>query len=173
MYVSPFLPGWASSLITSGQPWAPAIAMFAGYMILFFEVAANRVSTRRLGRIGLLSRKHFSCIANLPDNLACVKMSSAPQSLSSFVSYQTTATQRAARPECDTNPPDSSLDISYDPFTREGIAQLIAIAILEFGILSHSVIIGLTLGISDEFVTLFVALVLHQMFRGLGLGSRL
>lgn len=77
--------------------------------------------------------------------------------------------------ECDTADTytDSSIDVSYDPSTSEGVAQIVAIAILEFGVLLHSVIIGLTLGVSDEFVTLFIALVFHQMFEGLGLGSRL
>lgn len=51
--------------------------------------------------------------------------------------------------------------------------QIIAVSILEFGILFHSVFIGLTLAVSgDEFPTLFVVLVFHQMFEGLGLGTR-
>lgn len=37
----------------------------------------------------------------------------------------------------------------------------------------HSLIIGLTLAVNEEFITLFIVLVFHQMFEGLGLGSRL
>jgi zinc transporter 1/2/3 len=37
----------------------------------------------------------------------------------------------------------------------------------------HSIIIGLTLGVTDEFIVLFIVLIFHQMFEGLGLGSRL
>jgi solute carrier family 39 (zinc transporter), member 1/2/3 len=51
--------------------------------------------------------------------------------------------------------------------------QLIAIFILEFGVVFHSVFIGLTLGTTDEVIILLVVLVFHQMFEGLGLGSRL
>jgi solute carrier family 39 (zinc transporter), member 1/2/3 len=53
-------------------------------------------------------------------------------------------------------------------------AQMTAIFILEFGIIFHSVFIGLTLAVAgQEFDTLFVVLIFHQTFEGLGLGSRL
>ncbi|TFY52375.1 hypothetical protein EVG20_g10576, partial [Dentipellis fragilis] len=52
-------------------------------------------------------------------------------------------------------------------------AQVIGIAILEFGVVLHSVLIGLTLAVDEEFKTLLVVLVFHQTFEGLGLGSRL
>ena len=52
-------------------------------------------------------------------------------------------------------------------------SQLLAIFILEFGVVFHSVLIGLTLGTTDEVPILLVVLVFHQMFEGLGLGSRL
>ncbi|KAH8423163.1 low-affinity Zn(2+) transporter ZRT2 [Aspergillus melleus] len=57
---------------------------------------------------------------------------------------------------------------------EEYMAQLTSIFILEFGIIFHSVFIGLTLAVSgEEFVTLYIVLVFHQTFEGLGLGSRL
>ncbi|KAL1305228.1 hypothetical protein AAFC00_002145 [Neodothiora populina] len=53
-------------------------------------------------------------------------------------------------------------------------AQLTAIFILEFGVIFHSVFVGLTLAVAgSEFPTLYVVLVFHQTFEGLGLGSRL
>lgn len=53
-------------------------------------------------------------------------------------------------------------------------SQILAIAFLEFGILFHSVFVGLSLAVSgDEFITLFIVLVFHQMFEGLGLGTRI
>lgn len=52
--------------------------------------------------------------------------------------------------------------------------QLLNVFVLEFGILFHSVFIGLTLAVSgDEFSTLYVVLVFHQMFEGFGLGARI
>lgn len=54
-------------------------------------------------------------------------------------------------------------------------AQLTAIFILEFGVIFHSIFIGLTLAVAawDDFKILYIVLVFHQTFEGLGLGSRL
>ena len=53
-------------------------------------------------------------------------------------------------------------------------AQMTAIFILEFGVVFHSIFVGLTLAVAgEEFKTLYVVLVFHQTFEGLGLGSRL
>jgi len=53
-------------------------------------------------------------------------------------------------------------------------AQMTAIFILEFGVIFHSIFIGLTLAVAGkEFITLYIVLVFHQMFEGLGLGARL
>ncbi|ODV60942.1 ZIP zinc/iron transport family [Ascoidea rubescens DSM 1968] len=52
--------------------------------------------------------------------------------------------------------------------------QLVTIFVLEFGIIFHSVFVGLSLTTSgDEFVTLYVVIVFHQFFEGLGLGARI
>lgn len=53
--------------------------------------------------------------------------------------------------------------------------QTIGIIVLEAGICLHSVIIGMALSVStgSDFISLLIALVFHQMFEGLGLGSRI
>lgn len=67
----------------------------------------------------------------------------------------------------------STSSLGQDPSHAEAAAQLVGVAVLEFGVILHSVIIGLTLSVSDEFIILFIVIVFHQMFEGLGLGSRL
>jgi zinc transporter ZupT len=48
------------------------------------------------------------------------------------------------------------------------------ITLLEGGILFHSVFVGMTVSITIEgFVVLLIAILFHQMFEGLGLGSRI
>ena len=48
------------------------------------------------------------------------------------------------------------------------------ITLLEAGILFHSVFVGMTISITtDGFITLLVAIIFHQFFEGLGLGSRI
>lgn len=52
--------------------------------------------------------------------------------------------------------------------------QLVSVCILEFGIIFHSVFVGLTLGVvGNEFKTLFCVLVFHQMFEGAACGTRI
>lgn len=69
----------------------------------------------------------------------------------------------------------NSIEEANNPFSFEDYkSQLTAIFILEFGIIFHSVFIGLTLAVSGkEFITLFIVLIFHQTFEGLGLGARL
>ncbi|KAH8801605.1 Zinc/iron permease [Xylogone sp. PMI_703] len=79
-------------------------------------------------------------------------------------------------------------DISYPPGGEDHLghqrthqidedhfaAEMTALFILEFGVIFHSVFIGLTLAVTgEEFNVLYIVLVFHQTFEGLGLGSRL
>lgn len=52
--------------------------------------------------------------------------------------------------------------------------QLLAVFVLEFGVVFHSIFVGLTLAVAgDEFKTLYIVIVFHQLFEGLGLGTRI
>ena len=52
--------------------------------------------------------------------------------------------------------------------------QILGFLILEFGVIFHSIIIGLNLGVvGQEFDTLYPVIVFHQAFEGLGIGARL
>ncbi|KAH8811499.1 Zinc/iron permease [Xylogone sp. PMI_703] len=74
---------------------------------------------------------------------------------------------------------DSEKGLSSDPalsFSEERSfrSQIAAFLILEFGVIFHSVIIGLNLGTAgDEFSTLYPVIVFHQSFEGLGIGARM
>jgi len=63
----------------------------------------------------------------------------------------------------------------HDKFDADKFAaQMTAIFILEFGVIFHSIFIGLTLAVTGEnFNILYIVLTFHQTFEGLGLGSRL
>ncbi|KAI8975393.1 Zinc/iron permease [Mycotypha africana] len=60
-------------------------------------------------------------------------------------------------------------------FEDEESFKHIGTLILELGIVMHSIIIGITLSNagSDEFITLLIALVFHQFFEGIALGTRI
>ncbi|KAF5390491.1 hypothetical protein D9757_005248 [Collybiopsis confluens] len=69
--------------------------------------------------------------------------------------------------------PSHSVPSLHDDQTDSPLAQIIGVAVLEFGILLHSVLIGLTLAADPDFKILFIVIVFHQTFEGLGLGSHL
>ncbi|KAI8871395.1 ZIP zinc/iron transport family [Ramicandelaber brevisporus] len=76
---------------------------------------------------------------------------------------------------------ESTLSMSHGMHDDPNVASLATIRarittyVLELGIALHSVIIGVTLGVTgaDEFKTLLVAIVFHQGFEGFALGARI
>jgi solute carrier family 39 (zinc transporter), member 1/2/3 len=73
---------------------------------------------------------------------------------------------------------ESSSDVEADKrglaTERDFYSQIAAFLVLEFGVIFHSVIIGLNLGVvGEEFSTLYAVIVFHQSFEGLGIGARL
>ncbi|OJD22894.1 hypothetical protein ACJ73_05758 [Blastomyces percursus] len=66
----------------------------------------------------------------------------------------------------------SDLEHGVDPAIYKKMS--LNITILEGGILFHSVFVGMTVSIeSDGFLVLLIAILFHQAFEGLGLGSRI
>lgn len=62
---------------------------------------------------------------------------------------------------------------SLETRPEEFYVQIVNSFVLEFGIVFHSVFVGLSLAVAgDEFRTLYVAISFHQFFEGLALGSR-
>lgn len=69
---------------------------------------------------------------------------------------------------------DSDIESNEVEAERGFWQQISGFLILEFGIIFHSIIIGLNLGVTgEEFVTLYPVLVFHQSFEGLGIGARM
>jgi len=72
------------------------------------------------------------------------------------------------------DPQTTSLKDKPQHQVEDYAAQMTAIFILEFGVIFHSIFVGLTLAVTGSgFNTLYVVLVFHQTFEGLSLGSRL
>lgn len=67
---------------------------------------------------------------------------------------------------------DDDVEVQVDPQVLK--KQSMQITLIEGGILFHSVFVGMTVSITNAgFVTLLVAIIFHQAFEGLGLGSRI
>ncbi|KAF5102042.1 hypothetical protein D0Z00_000502 [Geotrichum galactomycetum] len=68
---------------------------------------------------------------------------------------------------------DDSSTSDNDSHLEPLAMQLGSIFLLEFGVIFHSVFVGLALAVSEDVKTLYIVLVFHQMFEGLGLGTRI
>ncbi|KAF2744562.1 Zinc/iron permease [Sporormia fimetaria CBS 119925] len=67
---------------------------------------------------------------------------------------------------------DDDVEPAVDPMVLK--KQSMQITLIEGGILFHSIFVGMTISITtDGFITLLVAIIFHQAFEGLGLGSRI
>lgn len=67
---------------------------------------------------------------------------------------------------------EDDVEQAVDPLDLQ--RQSLQITLIEGGILFHSVFVGMTVSITSKgFVILLIAIVFHQMFEGLGLGSRI
>jgi zinc transporter ZupT len=67
---------------------------------------------------------------------------------------------------------EDDVEQQVDPMVLK--KQSMQITLIEGGILFHSVFVGMTISITSEgFVILLIAIVFHQAFEGLGLGSRI
>ncbi|KAM0264900.1 hypothetical protein ACHAQJ_000416 [Trichoderma viride] len=168
-------------------PWAMCISLMTVMVMFFVELLA--------ARIGGDEDEHSHSVGSDSDSDPAVKAlplkkkeSHEKDALASACPHDLEKGGVLRGPDPKTIPglPD---DVSYPPGGEDHLAhghehedsdshgglagQLTAIFILEFGVVFHSVFIGLTLGTTDDLVVLLVVLVFHQMFEGLGLGSRL
>jgi len=131
----------------TGYPFAEGIALMSVFSLFLIELLALRYAT-------------FS------------GLSSAIEQESSATTTTTASSDdgKAENLDLDRLPVDQA---ESDP-GESYAGQLTALFILEFGVILHSLFIGLTLAVSgDEFKTLYIVLTFHQMFEGLGLGARL
>ncbi|CAE6484096.1 unnamed protein product [Rhizoctonia solani] len=144
-------------------PWAPAIAMMAVFFIFFVELAAFRWGTAKLDAMGVKAYDNHG---------------HAHDSAGRHGAHGPEITEQGATvPEklADQSDSESGHQHTTQPhgITHSALAQLLGVAILEFGVVFHSVLIGMTLAVDEDFIILFVVLIFHQMFEGLGLGTRL
>ncbi|KAF8444967.1 ZIP-like iron-zinc transporter [Boletus edulis BED1] len=129
-------------------PYPLALAMLSLFGIFIVQIISFRWGMAKLAKLGIRPDVHghgeHLDAANSPDG------ASDGEKITSDV--------EEAQPE---------------QFDDSAMAQVMGIFILEFGILLHSLLIGLTLAVDPDFIVLFVVIVFHQMFEGLGVGSRL
>lgn len=171
-------------------PWAYGIALMSLFVLFFFELAAFNYIDKKIGNEGGHSHSHFGdeemylqkqgsgedLEADDEDDKDTDKKADNGHTHSNSVGGSQAKSQYPEHfqhavdhqdPEV-VNSPVSQLD------KEQYYGQLVSTVVLEFGIIFHSVFVGLTLAVSgEEFKTLYVVIVFHQMFEGLGLGTRI
>lgn len=172
-------------------PWALCIALMTIMVMFFVELMVSRFDDED---DAAHSHGNTSDSGSDINEVLAIKRSPKPSKNQDALAEpcpHDIENQGALRGPDPTAIPGRPDDVSYPPGGADHLAhrkehtegdshtsmssQLTAIFILEFGVVFHSVFIGLTLGTtgSDELKILLVVLVFHQMFEGLGLGSRI
>ncbi|KAK0239072.1 ZIP-like iron-zinc transporter [Armillaria nabsnona] len=142
------------------QPYALALCMLSIFSIFIVELIAFRWGTKKLAEIGMRHDAH--------GHEAGGHAAHGPEG---NLAYQTEGNVDESKLKIS----DSKLDVEDQQHRvlDSAMTQIIGVAILEFGVTLHSVLIGLTLAVDPDFKVLFVVLIFHQTFEGLGVGSRL
>jgi len=133
--------------------------MLSIFSIFIIELFAFRWGTSKLMATSLSNYDHHG------HDVGGMHAAHGPELESSDIKDTPSVPPSTLQHQHDEHPPKHFLD--------SVATQIIGIAILEFGVALHSVLIGLTLAVDEDFKILFIVLVFHQTFEGLGIGSRL
>ncbi|TFL01939.1 ZIP-like iron-zinc transporter [Pterulicium gracile] len=139
-------------------PWALGLCLLSIFAIFVSELLAFRWGNAKLAQMGEMHDPRKNGHAS-------------PQ-----CGYGATGTSAPIKPPTDPECASDSSCASREATEVRGgsaAAKIVGIAILEFGVLLHSILVGMTLAVDKEFKVLFVVLLFHQTFEGLGLGARL
>ncbi|ODV70543.1 Zinc/iron permease [Hyphopichia burtonii NRRL Y-1933] len=155
-------------------PWAFGIALMTLFALFFFEICAFQWVERKIetesgdaqghshshfGNADLYTKKLEDEEEETDSNKEVKKENPYPKHFQHAHEHQD--------PELIGTPLEDQDKESY-------YGQLLSVFVLEFGVIFHSVFVGLSLSVSgDEFISLYIVLVFHQMFEGLGLGTRI
>ncbi|KAK6521461.1 high-affinity Zn(2+) transporter zrt1 [Arthrobotrys conoides] len=154
--------GWAE------YAWPPAIALVSIMLIFLVDVIAERYAEAKFGA----AHGH----GGIEEGRTEAEV--AGEATSSKVTSMAGFSQEPKETSNGNGKSDASGEYVSDGESvynrRDFYSQFSAFLILEFGVIFHSVIIGLALGVAgEEFNTLFPVLVFHQGFEGLGIGARM
>jgi zinc transporter 1/2/3 len=137
--------------------WCAGIVLLTVFVIFFLDLAAEVYVEHKYG-------------VHRDEEATNVFISHEPH-----LDVQPTPDQSPVAPDEKENPVETwTSEADSSMAERSFRQQIAAFLLLEFGIIFHSVIIGLNLGVTgSEFATLYPVLVFHQSFEGLGIGARM
>ncbi|CDS00676.1 probable ZRT2-Zinc transporter II [Sporisorium scitamineum] len=157
-------------------PFAFAFAMIAMFAVFFVEVIAYRVGSQYAQKLAYdphAGGHHHAIehggnpIPNRDQPANNVVKSVSSEDIENAAAVSGAGSAAEAKVVADSDSTATTLAFSAQA------SEILGVMILEFGVVFHSVIIGITLGTTQDFITLFIVIIFHQMFEGLGLGTRL
>lgn len=140
-------------------PWSDGICLIGVFIMFFFDMVAHQKAHQRFKRLA-------------------AEQAEADEAAATGYEHATLLTLRhSEQPGKADNVEEVTDNVSerVDAETAESIyQQILNCLVLEFGIVFHSVFVGLSLAIAgnEEFISLFIAISFHQLLEGLGLGTR-
>ncbi|KAL6452156.1 ZRT2 Zinc-regulated transporter 2 [Candida maltosa Xu316] len=157
-------------------PWAFGICLMTLMLLFFFELVAYQMIDRKISNANSLEAGNGHTHSHFGDESMYTKQVDKNHEQ-----------EHSHEKEVTTNPYPSHFSHAHehqdpsvigtpvnDQSKEQYYGQLLNVFVLEFGVMFHSVFIGLALAVSgDEFKSLYIVLVFHQMFEGLGLGTRI
>lgn len=156
--------GWAE------YSWCPAIVFVSTMFTFLLDFAAERYVQKKYGISAHSAGTSSFTEGNSQDHAAQSDDSQSSQKNQSSSAAGGLEQGKSFESDEETDSAES------ERLLHIGFQQDIAgFFILEFGVIFHSVIIGLTLATAawDDFKILYVVIVFHQAFEGLGVGARL
>lgn len=139
----------------SGYSWPPAIILVSVVSMFLLDFAADRYVELKYG-ISHAGHNHGPIVP--------LDSSPPPDAPDAEERGKSVALQAS----------ETSADDALAKADRSFKTQIAAFLILEFGVIFHSVIIGLNLGTAGkEFAILYPVIVFHQAFEGFGIGARM
>jgi solute carrier family 39 (zinc transporter), member 1/2/3 len=161
--------GWAV------YSWPPAIVLVTVMMVFLLDFLAEQYVAKKYGILQQIDIETLVTNGQVDSDLANgAARQQQPHSKDAISQEQERkdlpAKDPAKNPDLEALSGTQTLDMEERSFQQ----QIAAFLILEFGVIFHSVIIGLNLGTAgSEFSTLYAVLVFHQSFEGLGIGARM
>ncbi len=165
--------------------WPPAIVLVSVSMIFLMDFLAEQYVDRKYGfahapNVEALITDHPGAHEDARRSLTHTQLHSGDQdpNMHDQIAAAKTTRDRPLPSKKDVQDSDSEKGTPAPSVSqmeeRSFREQIAAFLILEFGVIFHSVIIGLNLGVAgDEFSSLYPVIVFHQAFEGLGIGARL
>ena len=169
--------------------WPPALALTSSMLVFLLEFIAHRFVEKKYGEgHGVMAHGEGSTgervmrAGSVDAGAMAYELgrhgSAARHPSSGGLEQAQTGTSTSKRAQDGPTPSSDDDSITEEKRLATEYAfkqQFAAFLILEFGVIFHSVIIGLTLGTAakSDFDVLYPVIVFHQSFEGLGIGARL